>query len=157
MSFEVRSAQSDRDYHQARQLVLAYVEWLNIDLSYQQFDQELEQFRQTYGPPNGGMVLAYQEQNAVGCVAVRFLEPQVAELKRMYLLEQFRARGLGRLLLLEALQIAKKLGYHKIRLDTLPTMPAAVHLYREAGFYTIAPYRFNPNPATIFMERDLLH
>lgn len=155
MSFLIKKAQSAADYETAKKLVLAYVEWLGIDLSYQQFDRELTQFQQTYGSPQGSMILAFFNDKPVGCIAVRYLEPGISELKRMYILEESRGQGLGRLLLVEALQVAKAIGYKKIRLDTLPTMPAAVHLYESIGFYLIAPYRYNPNPETLFMELDL--
>ena len=156
MIYNIKIAQSERDYDQAKELVLAYVDWLNIDLSYQQFDQELEQFQQTYGPPEGGMMLAIKKQEAVGCVAIRYLEPNVSELKRMYILDHHRGYGLGRMLLSNAIQLAKELGYHKMRLDTLPSMTSAMYLYKEAGFYPIPAYRFNPDPKTIFMELSLL-
>lgn len=155
MSFFVKRAITEQDYHQAQNLVLAYVKWLNIDLSYQQFEQELVDFKNQYGPPTGGMLLLMTHNKPVGCLAIRHLEHKIGELKRMFILENYRGKGQGRILLLRAIELARQLSYHKIRLDTLPTMRSAVHLYRSFGFCEIAPYRFNPHPDTIYMELNL--
>lgn len=152
ITFEIKKAQTAQDYHRAKELVLAYAAWLNIDLSYQQFDEELAHFEQSYGPPLGGILLLKVEDKTIGCVGIRPLEGNIAELKRMFIQAEYRGKGLGKALLTEAIKLAQSLRYHKIRLDTLPSMTSAVRLYYLLGFYKIPPYRFNPNPDTIFLE-----
>jgi ribosomal protein S18 acetylase RimI-like enzyme len=71
----------------------------------------------------------------------------------MFVLPDFRKMKIGQRLLEEALNAADRLGYKKIRLDTLEDMRAALKLYRQNGFYDIVPYRHNPMPGAIYMER----
>ena len=152
---EIIPANTPAEYAEAGILFREYAAWLNIDLCFQQFDQELEELNIMYAPPAGVILLAKQEDDVVGCVAVRKKENDVAELKRMYIQPGFRKTGLGVLLLERALAFAKEAGYRAIRLDTLSHMTPAISLYRKAGFTEIAPYYFNPEKNAVFFEKIL--
>jgi ribosomal protein S18 acetylase RimI-like enzyme len=89
---------------------------------------------------------------AIGCAGVREFEDGVGELKRMYIKDAYRGKGLGKTLLNQALSVAQALGYKKLRLDTVSSMKSAISLYESAGFYEIAPYRFNPNADAKYFE-----
>jgi ribosomal protein S18 acetylase RimI-like enzyme len=154
VAVEIREPRA-AELEEARRLVEEYVESLGIDLGFQQIEQELGEFPGAYGPPEGTLLLAYAGGEAAGCVAVRSLEGDCCEMKRLYVRPAFRGRGLGRALAAAALEAARQLGYGRMRLDTLPEMEAARELYRRLGFKEIAPYRFNPTPGTAFMEREL--
>ena len=147
--------QNEADYSQARQLIDEYVEWLSVDLAFQEFDLEMKDLYRHYGPPEGGFLLIKDENKAVGGVAVRKFEANVGELKRMYIQPAYQGLGLGRKLLAESIQLARDLGYQKLRLDTMPTMNKAIHLYEAFGFYEIPAYRYNPFPGTRYLELDL--
>ena len=148
-------ASSEKDYLQARALIDEYVDWLALDLEFQGFEEEMQNLRQIYGPPQGGFLIIRNDQQAVGSAAVRKFETGIGELKRMYIQPAFQGQGLGRKLLSNSIDLARKLGYKKIRLDTLPKMGRAIQLYEAFGFYDIAPYRYNPIGGTRYLQLDL--
>ena len=122
------------------------------------FDKELAGLPGDYAPPDGRLFLASWDNEFAGCVALRKLEPSICEMKRLYLRPKFRGKGLGRSLAEFIIREASRIGYQKMRLDTIQTnMQEAVALYRQLGFEEIAPYRVNPIPGVVFMERSLDH
>ena len=147
-------AGTEEDYDRARTLFQEYADWLGFHLCFQNFDQELQALAEQYGPPTGALILAYDDRQLIGCVGVRQWDTSesTAELKRMYIREAYRGLGLGRRLLHAAIASARKLSYHRIVLDTLPRMEAAIALYREAGFKPIPPYYHNPFENVIYLE-----
>jgi GNAT superfamily N-acetyltransferase len=142
-------------YAHARRLFEDYQRWLGIDLSFQSFSEELDQISTIYGPPSGTLLLIKSDDRYVGCVGLRLLEGNLAEMKRMYLEEAFRGRGVGRALTKECISAARGLGYSAIRLDTIPRLNIALTIYRDLGFVEITPYRYNPDPSAIFLELKL--
>jgi ribosomal protein S18 acetylase RimI-like enzyme len=154
--FAIRPIASAADLATIRLLFQEYADSLGVDLCFQDFDTELATLPGAYRPPTGALLLAERDGDAAGCVAMRALEPPaVAELKRLYVRSSARGEGLGFALTEAALDLARQAGYARIRLDTLPTMAAAQTLYRRLGFREIAPYRSNPIPGALYMERDL--
>jgi len=78
-------------------------------------------------------------------------------MKRLFVRPEYRARGLGRVLVEAIIEEARKIGYANMRLDTLPgKMDRAIALYRSIGFVEIPPYYNTPVDTTTFMELDLL-
>jgi GNAT superfamily N-acetyltransferase len=95
-------------------------------------------------PPRGAfLVVRDDDGTAIGCGGVKLLEPQVAEVKRMWLAPASRGRGLGRLLLDALEQAARELGATQGRLDTNDTLAAALALYERAGWQRAAAYNDN--------------
>lgn len=156
MVMNLIQARTSEDIETARQLFREYSDWLQINLCFQNFEQELAHLPGDYAPPQGRLLLAYDDSELVGCVALRRIAEGVCEMKRLFLREASRGRGLGRALIEAIIQEARRLGYERMRLDTLPPkMNDAIALYRRYGFKEIAPYYDNPVPGAIFMELEL--
>jgi ribosomal protein S18 acetylase RimI-like enzyme len=139
-----------------RQLFLEYAESLGFSLCFQGFDQELAELPGKYAPPDGLILLANTASEPVGVVGVRKIEDGVCEMKRLYVKPSQRGTGLGRQLANEALQHAREHGHQLMRLDTLPNMEAARHLYQHLGFVQIPAYYDNSPCGSICMEKRLV-
>jgi len=138
-----------------RELIAEYAAALGRDLSFQGFDGELAGLPGDYAPPGGCLLLALAAQGAAGCVALRASEGDAAEMKRLYVRPPWRKAGLGETLARAVLAEARRLGYRRVRLDTLPEMERAQALYRRLGFRPIAPYYESPIAGTSFLELTL--
>ena len=152
----IRGPTSIADLAEIRTLFNEYAASLGVDFGFQDFESELSGLPGAYVAPDGRLLLAISSDRAVGCVAVRKLEPGFCEMKRLYVRAEGRGRGAGRMLAEAAIRFARDAGYCAMRLDTLPGMRAAQSLYREIGFRVIAAYRFNPVAGSSFMELDLV-
>jgi ribosomal protein S18 acetylase RimI-like enzyme len=139
------------DLDVVRELFTEYAASLGVDLSFQDFDRELATLASFYEQ----ILVASEDDRAAGCVALRRLDDTTCEMKRLYVRPGFRGRNLGRSLAENIIEEARRAGYARMRLDTLPTMTAAIPLYESLGFVEIAPYRFNPIEGTKFMEKPL--
>jgi N-acetylglutamate synthase-like GNAT family acetyltransferase len=151
----IRAATS-ADLDAIRRLLREYAAWLNVDLSFQGFEEELAALPGEYAPPSGRLLVAEGEDAEIaGCVALRRIDDEICEMKRLFVPERFRGSGLGRRLAEAILDEARAIGYRRIRLDTLPQMGSAQRLYESLGFREIEAYRFNPVAGTRYLERDV--
>ena len=108
-----------------------------IYLDIQHYADELRAPAAKYAPPDGRLYLARVDGRAAGCIALRRLDGERCEMKRLYVQPQYRGRGLAR------------------QLDTLPVLEDAVRLYRQLGFYEIPCYNDSPVESTLFFQLDL--
>jgi putative acetyltransferase len=123
-----------------------YADGLSVDLSFQDFESEL-------ADPLGFYELVLLADD--GCVALRRIDDETCEMKRLYVRPAGRGSGLGRRLAEAVIAAARARGYKRMLLDTLPEMTAAQALYKSLGFRDTAPYRLNPVPGAAFLELRL--
>ena len=141
---------------QIRALFVEYANALEVDLCFQSFEKELAELPGGYAPPCGCLLLALDGDRPAGCVALRDLGSGIAEMKRLYVCPEYRGQRLGRALAERIIGEARRLGYQKMRLDTLPSMQAAIAMYRSLGFQPIPAYWSYPIEGLLFMELPLI-
>lgn len=124
-------------------------------LELQDYDEELLHLERKYGPPRGALILAAEEGEAAGCIALREMDSARCELKRLYVRPAFRGRGLGRALTDMIIRHAREAGYREILLDTLPFLQSAQRIYRAAGFREIEKYNDSPMDGATYMKLEL--
>ena len=139
----------------AKAFLLEYAQSIGFDLSFQNFQEELDGLPGQYVLPTGRLLLAWSDTEPAGCVALRKLSDEICEMKRLFVRPAFRGRGIGKALAMEIIQVARSLGYRRMRLDTVPSMTQAITLYHRLGFKETQPYRYNPIPGAKFLELNL--
>jgi len=143
----------------ARALFREYAAGLGIDLCFQNFDAELAGLPGDYAEPGGALLLAYVNDDLVGCGALRGLRDvdhaNACEMKRLFVRRAFRRYGLGRVLAQALIDRAASAGYSAMLLDTLDDMESARGLYASLGFEEVAPYYFNPIPGAHYLKVTL--
>jgi GNAT superfamily N-acetyltransferase len=160
-------ARASEQISAARELFTTYAGTLKIDLTFQDFQPELDSLPGVYAPPIGEIFLAYLASidnisTPIGCIAVRPLKlsegrysNEICEVKRLYVAPLGRGQGIGHQLVTNAIDFARKLGYTEMKLDTLLSMQAARKLYATFGFVECEKYYDTPIEGTIFMSKIL--
>lgn len=154
VNMEVRQAAAT-EIDQVRVLFREYAEWLQEDICLQSFEQELAALPGAYAHPGGTLLVAAEGIRLAGCVGLRPLDLETGEMKRLYVRPEFRANALGPRLVAALIEEARRLGYRRVRLDTLPKMVAAQKMYASIGFRDIARYNGNASAGVRFMELQL--
>ena len=104
----------------------------------------------------GAFLVVYAGGRPIGCGAVRRIEGDACEIKRMYVQPEMRGQGIARRVLERLEEAAKKLGASRLLLETGPRQPEAIALYKTAGFFPTAPYgEYTPSPLNSFFEKRL--
>jgi ribosomal protein S18 acetylase RimI-like enzyme len=155
MMIRIIHAQTGNHYRRTRELFEQYADALSFDLEFQGFRRELTTLPGAYAPPKGCILLAENEEEIVGCVALRPLEKLICEMKRLYVVPGHRKQKIGRALAEAIIDHARNCGYELMRLDTIESMTAAQALYRSLGFRPIKPYRYNPLDNPSYFELNL--
>ena len=143
----------------AQDILREYAQSLNIDLCFQNFEEEIRTLPGEYASPEGLLLLAQINGSIAGCGAMRALPtadyPNACEMKRLYVRPEFRGIGVGQALVGALMDAARMTGYSSMVLDTLNDMEAARHLYASFGFEEIPPYYFNPIAGAHYLKAQL--
>lgn len=159
--FSIAPVRTSTDLEDAIALFYAYARSLGFDLAFQDFDAEMASMPGKYSPPDGELLLARNAAGQpLGCVGLRPLASSDAtcrtcEMKRLYVTPAGRGTGVGKALGSTVIEAAERLGYSEIRLDTLPSMAAALKMYRAFGFEDIPAYYQTPLEGTHFLALRL--
>lgn len=124
-------------------------------LEIQKYDDEIEHFESKYGLPCGRLYVAYYENQVAGCIALRKLNDKECEMKRLYVIPEFRNNGIAKALVEKLVSDAKEIGYSSMLLDTLPFLQTAIKMYKKMGFYEIECYNNSPMDNSIYLRLDL--
>jgi GNAT superfamily N-acetyltransferase len=165
---EIRNADLERDLPVVRDLWLEYLKWGNDEMEarhgfrlpvHEAVERDVANIGK-FEPPDGCILLAFDEGAALGIACMQRIGPAVAEVKRMYVRPSSRRGGLGRALLERIIDAAASAGYRSIRLDSPDFMGAAHALYRSSGFEGTGPYAESEIPDEykkhwVFMEKVL--
>lgn len=145
-----------------KELVLEYTEMVaNNDPSFktylqvQNFDYELEHLVDKYGLPDGRLYVAKVNNEVAGCIALKNIDNERCEMKRLYIKPKFRGKKIANKLVQTIIDDSKKIGYKIMLLDTFPFLEDAIQLYKKFGFYEIEQYNNSPMENCIYMRLDL--
>jgi putative acetyltransferase len=152
---EIYTARLPDEITVIKDLFQEYADSLNFNLDFQDFREELETLPGKYSAPKGSVLIAKQNGEIAGCVAVRPLAPGVCEMKRLFVRPAHRGKNIGRELAVAIIEEAKRIGYKAMRLDTVEAMKEASALYRALGFEQIEAYYCNPLPGAMYFELRL--
>jgi putative acetyltransferase len=111
---------------------------------------------QEVADPNLTFLVASVDGTAVGCGALRYLAPGVGEIKRMFVLPEFRGRGIAQHILSALESTARECGYSTLRLETGSRQPEAIGLYKSAGYGEIPCFgEYASDPFSVCFEKQL--
>ena len=156
----VEAALSEPALSEARNLLREYARMPGVAPCLVEYEREVESLPGPYAPPNGRLLIAFLNEGGngaqvAGCAALRRLDRDACEMKRLYVRPAFRGTGAGRILVESLISEARSIGYKRMLLDTLPSMREAHKLYRKLGFVEIPSYQKNPIPGALFFELTL--
>lgn len=132
-----------------------YEQYLQVDLCFQQFEDELAGLPGKYAAPRGALLMAVVDGQAAGCVAMRPLADEVCEMKRLYVRPAYLGGGIGKKLAVTVIEGARIAGYGRMCLDTLEKLKPALGLYNHLGFVERSAYYENPLPGVVYLELRL--
>ena len=138
-----------------KELIIQYTLYLNRDLSFQNIEEELKDLKYKYTGENGKILAALANNKVVGCVAYHKHNDKRCEMKRLFVLEEYRNLHIGESLIQEIIKLAKENYFQEMVLDTIEPLKPAIHLYKKFGFIETESYYDNPMSDVIYMKKIL--
>jgi putative acetyltransferase len=148
-------AESADHLEHVRELFREYWDSFGFTPCFQGFGDEVARLPGNYAPPGGRLALLLVDDAVAGCVALRQIDADRCEAKRLYVRPKFRGRGLGLGLLEWVIVEARAAGYRELVGDTMPVMQQALRMYDRIGFERTAPYSADATPGAIYLRLKL--
>lgn len=155
LKYEITKPITEKDFDLVKDIFMEYQQYLNVDLCFQSFESELNNLKNIYEPPKGTILIVKAAEEIVACVALKPIEENNCEMKRLYVKPAFRGNGLGQKLVESLIEFATLNKYNKMKLDTLVSLKEAVILYKKMGFVETKPYVYNPLNDVLYFEKQL--
>ena len=155
LKYEITKPITEKDFDLVKDIFMEYQQYLNVDLCFQSFESELNNLKNIYEPPKGTILIVKAVEEIVACVALKPIEENNCEMKRLYVKPAFRGNGLGQKLVESLIEFATLNKYNKMKLDTLVSLKEAVILYKKMGFVETKPYVYNPLNDVLYFEKQL--
>lgn len=156
-SYVIRSPQSAEEWSAVKQLLIDYENEFDDKTCFTSFEAELNNIEALYQEPGKYKLIAVEEPggHVVGCVGLRTLSPNEAEMKRLYVMPSHRGLHLGKTLANEIMELAIRHEYQRMILDTMTEMKDAQQLYQRLGFKVMEPYN-NQDPVKVICYEKIL-
>lgn len=159
MTFRIHEVTSTEDLENVKGLFRRYADWLETDHGISPdthgIDTELRKLPKPYSAPDGALICGTSLQGVcVGCIALRRLDDESCEVKRLYVLPEMRGQRMGEALVEALVKKAGTLGYTSIVLDVGDYQAPARALYAKCGFKEVSPKDHIAYPGAVFMARD---
>ena len=153
--FDIEEVNSPEELLTVKILLEEY--WNSLGFNHQTFGfgDELDSLPGAFARPQGRLAMAILSGRAVACVAMRPLDANSYEMKRLFVRPSARGHGIAQTLLDWLVSEARSEGYSRMLADTLPRMEAALRLYKQFGFTRIEPYSPTPTPGAIYLQLKL--
>jgi putative acetyltransferase len=152
----IRLAESPGDIAAVRELWLEYWESIGLPMDFQGFGEERNGLPGAYGAAGGALLLAVNEDEPAGTIALRRLDARSGEVKRLFLRPEYRGQGLAKRLLGAVIERATAMQYEWLYADTLPNMKEALSLYKRQGFESAEAYSDTPTLGAIYLKLHLV-
>lgn len=127
-------AKTEADFDVIRAMLREYAEWMEYELCFDGFDQELASLPGRYAPPTGRILIAEIDGQPAGCIGLSRVTDLRCEMERLWVRPEFRGQKVGRRLIAKLIEEARKIGYTTICLYTTDRMEVARSMYERLGF-----------------------
>ncbi|HBJ79384.1 GNAT family N-acetyltransferase [Fusobacterium varium] len=153
MEIDIKAAYNDLE--NIKLLFNEYTTMLGVNLAFQGYDEEIKNLPGKYALPYGRLYIAYYNNKAAGCIALRKFENDGCEMKRLFVRPEYRHLKIGKKLVDKIIEDARELKYKYMVLDTLSNLHEAVSLYRKSGFQEVEAYYENPLDNVLYFKLEL--
>lgn len=153
MKIDIKTAYDDLE--NIKLLFNEYTVMLGVNLAFQGYDDEINNLPGKYALPYGKLYIAYYDNKAAGCIALRKFGNDGCEMKRLFVRPEYRYLKIGKKLVDKIIEDAHELKYKYMVLDTLSNLHEAIALYKKSGFQEIKAYYKNPLDNVLYFRLDL--